>query len=195
MVRMSVDQRRTHARAVARQLLGSGTTAEKLTLRPVAEASGTPLATLTYAYRSVTDLLADLRAEFEAECAENQRHVGGRGLRIELARMLDGYLDVIAQDRANAEIVRWQMLLIARGDIVLSAGLSMRACLRHIQEQSGEQWRLSVDELSTVTQAMVSGMHVQFLVRGADPVALRAWREDAASVVDAAVTLAQPTEG
>ena len=56
MVRMSVDARRTQARLVARHLLATGTAADHLTLRMVANEAGMPLATLTYAYGCVAEV-------------------------------------------------------------------------------------------------------------------------------------------
>lgn len=73
-----------------------------------------------------------------------------------------------------------------------AAGFSMLPCLRRILERSDEQWALPLTELSIVTQAMISGMHVQFYVRGADLVALKAWRDDAALIVNQLTALARP---
>lgn len=192
VVRMSAEQRRGLARAAARALLADGTAADHLTLRSVADRADVPLSTLTYAYGSVGDLLNDLRVDFEHQVAEDQRCVGDGGLVVELNRMMAGYLDIIAADPANVEIVRWQMLLIAQGEIVTPGGLSMRGCLRRIQDASGELWALPLEELSMLTQAMISGGHVQFFVRGADDVALAAWRQEAGQFVEALGQLALP---
>jgi AcrR family transcriptional regulator len=189
---MSAEQRRGQARAAARALLADGTTVDQLALRSVADQAGIPLSTLTYSYGSVGDLLTDLRSEFEQQVAADQLRVGAGGLVVELNRMMAGYLDLIAADPSNVEILRWQMLLIARGEIVTSGGLSMRGCLRRIQDASGEQWALPLAELSMLTQAMISGGHVQFFVRGADDVALAAWRQDAEQFVEALGRLALP---
>jgi len=68
----------------------------------------------------------------------------------------------------------------------------MVGCLTRIQRNSGERWRLSVDDLSTLAQAMISGMHVQFFLRGADRTALEVWWQEARMVVDALARLAEP---
>lgn len=151
-----------------------------------------PLQTLNYVYRSIAELLADLQAEFESQVALTQQDVGDGGLVIELGGLIESYVAILRDDPSNMEIIRWQMLLIGRGEIVMAGGLSMRACLSRIQERSGEQWRLPLEELSVLTQAMISGMHVQFFVRGADQVALEAWRQDAQLIVAALGRLALP---
>ncbi|MFI0432853.1 MAG: hypothetical protein ACH36H_06895 [Candidatus Nanopelagicales bacterium] len=189
---MSADQRRASARAAARALLARGTSADELTLRMVAKEGAMPLQTLNYVYRSIAELLADLQAEFESQVALTQQDVGDGGLVIELGGLIESYVAILRDDPSNMEIIRWQMLLIGRGEIVMAGGLSMRACLSRIQERSGEQWRLPLEELSVLTQAMISGMHVQFFVRGADQVALEAWRQDAQLIVAALGRLALP---
>lgn len=151
-----------------------------------------PLPSLTYVYRAVRELLDDLHAEFIAAGAEAQADVGGGGLAKELLKALRDYLKFLHNDRSNVEILRYQALLILRGDLVIPEGLSMAPLLIRIKERSGEQWRLSVDDLSTLSQEMISGMHLQFFVRGADEAALRAWWQDARMVVDALVRLAEP---
>lgn len=190
MVRMSADARRAQARLTARHLLATGTTADRLTLRMVADEAGIPLATLTYAYGCVAELLSDLRGEFESEVAASQMKVGGGGLSVELLRMFDAYLDILSDEPSNIEILRWQFLLIGRGEILMAGGLSMAACLHRIQQRSGQHWSLSVERLSVLTQSAISGMHVQFLVQGADQLALEAWRRDARTIVDLLSALA-----
>lgn len=192
MPRMPADQRRAQARIAARDLLRSGVTIDRLTLRLVAEEAGVPLPTLTYAYGAVGELIGDLRVEFEHLVAVKQRTMGPGGLTVELTRMNDEYLDILVNDPSNIEVLRWQMLLIMRGEIVSPGGLSMRSCLRRIQETSGEQWALPIEELSMLAQGMISGAHVQFFVRGADEVALAAWRREAHEWVAALGRLALP---
>jgi hypothetical protein len=106
--------------------------------------------------------------------------------------MFRAYLMILYNDPSNVEILRWQFQLVARGEIQLPGGMTMAPCLTRIQERSGEQWRLSVDDLSTLAQAMISGMHVQFFVRGADRAALESWWQEARMLVDALVRLAEP---
>ena len=79
MVRMSIDQRRGAARQAARELLRGDITIDRLTLSMIAEHCGTPLATLTYAYGSIGQLLGDLRTEFETAAAADQLQVGAEG--------------------------------------------------------------------------------------------------------------------
>lgn len=192
MVRMSPAERQALARRAAREVLTTGVTADRLTLRMVAEQAQMPLPTLTYVYSAITDLLTDLRREFEAQAAATQSCVGSGGLSKELLKMFRDYLTILYEDPSNVEILRWQFQLVGRGEILIPGGMSMAPCLTRIQQQSGEEWRLSVDDLSTLAQAMISGMHVQFFVRGADRVALRAWWQEARMVVDALVRLAEP---
>lgn len=187
---MSADDRRAQARSAARALLAGGLTADHLTLRVVAAEADVPLPTLHYVYGSIGELLADLQTDFEVEVATTQMAVGSGGLVNELGDLMESYLAILTRDPSNIEILRWQLLLIARGEIVIAGGMSMRGCLRRIQERSGEQWKLPIDELSTLTQSMISGMHVQFFVRGADEVALDAWRQDARLCVSALGELA-----
>ncbi|MFM2437596.1 MAG: hypothetical protein RLZ55_407, partial [Actinomycetota bacterium] len=142
MARMSAAQRRAAARAAARALLASGTTADVVTLRMVAKEGDMPLQTLNYVYRSIAELLADLQAEFESQVALTQQDVGDGGLVVELGGLIESYVAILRDDPSNMEIIRWQMLLIGRGEIVMAGGLSMRACLGRIQDRSGEQWRL-----------------------------------------------------
>lgn len=189
---MDPTERRALARRAARKVLATGVTADRLTLRMVAEQADMPLPTLTYVYGAITDLLNDLRFEFETQVAATQSCMGSGGLSKELLKMFRDYLTILYSDPSNVEILRWQFQLVGRGEIVLPGGMSMAPCLTKIQERSGEQWRLSVDDLSTLAQAMISGMHVQFFVRGADRVALRAWWQEARMVVDALVRLAEP---
>lgn len=185
---MSSPQRQAQARLAARAVLASGVTANDLTLRAVAAQAGMPLASLTYVYSSVGDLLTDLRAEFESHVAATQTSVGSGGLVVELRRLTDSYLATLADDRANVEILRWQMLLVSSGDLVLPGGMSMERCLREILQRSGQVWQRPLPELATLTQLMISGMHLQFFVRGADQVALRAWHKDVDQMI---VALAQ----
>lgn len=189
---MDPAERRALARRAARSVLATGVTADQLTLRLVAAEADMPLPTLTYVYGAITELLNDLRFEFETQAAATQSCVGSGGLSKELLKMFKDYLTILYVDPSNIEILRWQFQLVGRGEIVLPGGMSMAPCLTKIQAQSGEQWRLSVDDLSTLAQAMISGMHVQFFVRGADRVALRAWWQEARMVVDALVRLAEP---
>lgn len=188
---MDPAERRALARRAARSVLATGVTADQLTLRLVAAEADMPLPTLTYVYGAITELLNDLRFEFETQAAATQSCVGSGGLSKELLKMFKDYLTILYNDPSNIEILRWQFQLVGRGEIVLPGGMSMAPCLTKIQAQSGEQWRLSVDDLSTLAQAMISGMHVQFFVRGADRVALRAWWQEARMVVDALVRLAE----
>lgn len=192
MTRMDPADRQALARRAARQVLATGVTADQLTLRMVAEQADMPLPTLTYVYGAVSELLGDLRVEFETQAAAAQSCVGSGGLSKELLKMFRDYLTILYDDPSNVEILRWQFQLIGRGEILLPGGMTMAPCLTRIQQRSGEQWRLSVDDLSTLAQAMISGMHVQFFVRGADRVALRAWWQEARMVVDALVRLAEP---
>ena len=122
--------------------------------------------------------------------AASQMKVGDGGLAVELLAMIDAYLDILSDEPSNIEILRWQFLLIGRGEILMAGGLSMAACLHRIQQQSGERWSLSIEQLSVLTQSAISGMHVQFLVQGADLLALVAWRRDARTIVDLLCRLA-----
>ena len=192
MPRMQPSDRRALARQAAREVLASGATAERLTLRMVAEQAHMPLPSLTYVYGAVGDLLNDLHSEFIAAGASTQANIGGGGLSRELLKALREYLKFLHGDRANVEILRWQVLLVLRGELVIPDGLSMAPMLAQIKERSGEHWRLSVDDLSTLSQEMISGMHLQFFVRGATEAALEAWWQDARMVVDALVRLAEP---
>ena len=192
MSRLSPADRQALARRAAREILAAGVTADALTLRMVAEHADMPLATLTYVYGRVGELLADLQFEFESEVAATQANTGSGGLAKELQKMLRAYLMILHNDPANVEILRWQFQLVGRGEIRIPGGLTMVGCLQRIQERSGERWRLSVDDLSTLAQAMISGMHMQFFVRGADRAALEAWWQESRMVVDALDRLAQP---
>lgn len=189
---MQPADRRALARRAARQVLANGVTADRLTLHMVAEQAQMPLASLTYVYGAVGDLLGDLHEEFMAAGAAKQANIGAGGLSKELLKLFRDYLKFLHADRANIEILRWQVLLILRGELVVPKGLSMAPLLIQIKERSGERWRLSVDDLSTLTQEMIPGMHIQFFVRGATEVALEAWWQDARMVVDALVRLAEP---
>lgn len=184
MVRMPASERRAQAREAARSLLRTGVTADTLTLRSVAQELEIPLPTLTYVYGSVAQLLSDLRTEFEARVAAAQADVGRGGLVTELQHMVEMYLDVLAADSANIEILRWQFLLVGKAEIIVSGGLTMSGCLRRIQQNSGEEWGLPLEDLSVLAQSMISGMHLQFFVRGADEVALSAWRQDGRLMAD-----------
>jgi AcrR family transcriptional regulator len=190
MVRMSAEERRAQARLTARHLLAAGTTVDRLTLRMIAEEDGTPLPTLNYAYTSIVELLTDLRSEFESQVAQTQIEVGNRGLVAELLGMIESYVDILSEDPSNIEILRWQFLLIGRGEILMAGGMSMLGCLRRINQRSGEQWHVPIEDLSVLTQSMISGMHVQFFVQGADQLALKAWRRDARVIVNALGQLA-----
>ena len=192
MPRMQPADRRALARTAARHVLANGVTADRLTLRMVADQAQMPLASLTYVYGAVGDLLDDLHAEFMAAGAAKQANIGAGGLYKELLKLFRDYLKFLHADRANLEILRWQVLLVLRGELVVPEGLSMAPLLIQIKERSGERWRLSVDDLSTLAQEMISGMHIQFFVRGATEAALEAWWQDARMVVDALVRLAEP---
>jgi AcrR family transcriptional regulator len=192
MARLSPADRQALARRAARELLASGVTADALTLRMVAQRADMPLPTLTYVYGRVGELLADLQFEFESQVAATQSNVGTGGLAKELEKMLRAYLMIMHNDPANIEILRWQFQQVGRGEIRIPGGLTMVGCLNRIQERSGEQWRLSVDDLSTLAQSMISGMHMQFFVRGADRPALEAWWRESRMIVEALDRLAQP---
>ena len=182
MARMYPAERQALARRAAREVLTSGVTADRLTLRMVADQAQMPLPTLTYVYGAIAELFNDLQVEFETQ----------GGLSKELLKMFRDYLTILYKDPSNIEILRWQVLRVARGELIIPGGMTMAPCLRRIQEQSGEQWRLSVDDLSTLAQAMISGLHLQFFVRGADRAALLAWWQEARMVVDALARLAEP---
>ena len=192
MARMYPAERQALARRAAREVLASGVTADRLTLRMVAEQAHMPLPTLTYVYGAIAELFDDLQREFETQAATAQCRVGAGGLSKELLKMFRDYLTILYKDPSNIEILRWQVLRVARGDLIIPGGMTMAPCLRRIQEQSGEQWRLSVNDLSTLAQAMISGLHLQFFVRGADRAALLAWWQEARMVVDALARLAEP---
>lgn len=192
MPRLDPSERQHLARGAARQVLAAGTTADKLTLRVVAQQAGMPLPTLTYVYGSVGELLDDLQLEFQSQAGARQMLIGTGGLGKELLNQLRDYLTLLYADPSNIEIVRWQFLQVGRGEIVVPAGMTMVPLLRRIQERSGEKWRLSIDDLSTLAQAMISGLHAQFFVRGGDRPALRIWWQEARMVVDALVRLAEP---
>lgn len=189
--RLAPAERQALARRAAREVLASGVTADRLTLRMVAEQADMPLPTLTYVYSAVAELLLDLQFEFESEVAASQANVGSGGFAKELAKMVRDYLMLMYNDRSNIEILRWQFQRVGRGEIILPAGLTMAGCLNRIQQRSGQTWLLPVADLATLTQSVISGMHLQFFVRGADRVALEKWWQDAKLIIEALARLAE----
>lgn len=190
-----VDGLRRRAREAARVLFLEGTLAHQLTLDMVALRADIPSSALSVAYGSVADLLNDLLVEWEGQVVAAQADIGDRGLVAELSRLVDDFLDTLADDPSNIEILRWQVLLVARGDLIIPGGVSTRGWLDTIQHNSGELYAMSVEDLSTIFQAGLSGSHLQFLVRGADAVALQVWRREARLVTYALGQLAMPTRG
>ena len=184
---------RGSAREAARLLFLEGIPSPELTLDMVAARADLPASALSVAYGSVEDLLNDLLDEWGVQVMAAQSDIGDRGFVAELTRIMDAFLDTLADDPSNIEILRWQILLIARGELIIPGGVSTRGWLDTIRNRSGEVYAMSVEDLSTILQAGITGMHLQFLLRGADDVALRAWRREAKLATYAWGRLAMPT--
>lgn len=176
-VRLSLVQRRQHARAVALELLDAGTTAEEITLRQIANRAGWPLASLHHAYSTVGSLLTDCLVEIERslsndlnDCADN------RGLHQELRSMLGMQVDNYICTPAREQLLRYQFGLAARGQqarVELSGGLwaprgdeSILRWLTRVQQAAGETYAVPVPTLGKAIEYGRNGAFLYYFNRG-----------------------------
>lgn len=206
--RLSLVQRRQHARAMAMELLNSGTTVEEMTLRLIANHAGWPLASLHHAYSTVGALLTDCLLEVERSLSNDMNECSdARGLRVELPTMLNMQVDNYVCVPAREQMLRYQFGLAAKGQqarVELSGGMwaprgdeSILRWLSRVQQASGETYALPTPLLGKVIEYGRHGALLHYFDRGT-VTELRAELNALAEFVTAAakpVSLGQPAAG
>lgn len=166
VVYMSAQTRREHARGTALDLIREGTPTSELTLRTIAEREGIPLPTLTYAYRSITDLLDDLVRDVERPLFDA---VGDQGLAAELHRFLDASDAAADADPVIEELSAYALRRCGEmGDDSLAADrvTGTIEMITTIREQARERYRLSDETIGRQFRLMFEGAYLHWIDGG-----------------------------
>jgi DNA-binding transcriptional regulator YbjK len=199
--RLTLVQRRQHARATAMELLDAGMTADEMTLRKIASHAGWPLASLHHAYSTVGSLLTDCLVEIERSLSNDLNDCADdRGLREELYAMLSMQVDNYICVPAREQMLRYQFALAAKGQqarVELSGGLwaprgdeAILRWLTRVQQAAAETYALSPSTLVKAIEYGRNGAFLGYFNRG-DVAQLRA---DLDAFADMIANAAQPTK-
>lgn len=192
---LKLAERKALARVGARELLGSGTAFQDLTLRDVAAHLGWSLGTLHRAYSITSTLLNDLLLEFEDATYTAVFIVGDGGLRKELTRAAQRMYEHLG-DEANVQLVRYQMSLGCRSEDPHELQLRhtrdsswefTRDSLVQISVEAGEEYS-DINALATIVTAFRDGLTYQFFSHGERD----RWMADSLRAIDIAVEFAEP---
>jgi hypothetical protein len=192
---LKLSERRALARGAARELMGSGTAFQDLTLRAVADHLGWPLGTLHRAYSITGTLLNHMLLEFEDATYTEVFLVGDQGLRHELAATAHR-MHLHLGDEANVQMMRYQMSLGCRSEDPHELALRhtrdstwefTRDGLVQISVAAGEEYS-DLNALATILTAFRDGLVYQFFSHGQRD----RWLADSLRGIDMAVEFAQP---
>jgi hypothetical protein len=192
---LKLAERRSLVRAAAREMLGSGTTFQDLTLRDVAEHLGWSLGTLHRAYSITATLLNDLLLEFEDATYTAVFLVSDGGLRQELTNSATRMYHHMG-DPANVQLMRYQMTLGCRSEDPHELQLRhtrdsswefTRDGLVQISVAAGEEYS-DLNALATILTAFRDGLAYQFFSHGERD----RWLADSLRAIDIAVAFAEP---